>query len=125
MKEARAMSANQPVDISAVIDANKVSPFQVWILVLIGLTVVIDGFDVQAMGFVAPAIIQAWGVDKATLGPVFGAGLFGMLVGSLALSVLADRSGRRPVLIGASLFFAVIMLATAHVSTIDQLLVMR
>jgi AAHS family 4-hydroxybenzoate transporter-like MFS transporter len=42
------------------------------------------------------------GVDKASLGPVLGAGLFGMLVGSLALSVLADRIGRRPVLIGAS-----------------------
>jgi AAHS family 4-hydroxybenzoate transporter-like MFS transporter len=42
-----------------------------------------------------------------------------MLVGSLALSVLADRIGRRPVLIGASLFFAIIMLATAHVADID------
>ena len=93
------------------------------------------------MGYVAPAIIQAWGVDKASLGPVLGAGLFGMLVGSLALSVLtgkifeylaaerpilaADRIGRRPVLIGASLFFAIIMLATAHVADIDQLMVMR
>ena len=77
------------------------------------------------MGYVAPAIIQAWGVDKASLGPVLGAGLFGMLVGSLALSVLADRIGRRPVLIGASLFFAIIMLAAAHVADIDQLMVMR
>jgi len=76
------------------------------------------------MGYVAPAIIQAWGVDKASLGPVLGAGMFGMLVGSLALSVLADRIGRRPVLIGASLFFAIIMLATAHVADIDQLMVM-
>ena len=25
------------------------------------------------MGYVAPAIIQAWGVDKASLGPVLGA----------------------------------------------------
>jgi len=77
------------------------------------------------MGYVAPAIIQAWGVDKASLGPVFGAGLIGMLVGSLALSVVADRIGRRPVLIGASLFFVIIMLATAHVADIDQLMVMR
>jgi hypothetical protein len=29
------------------------------------------------------------------------------------------------VLIGASLFFAIIMLATAHVADIDQLMVMR
>jgi len=60
------MSVGKPIDISAVIDANKVSPFQVWILFLVGLTVIIDGFDVQAMGFIAPAIIQDWGVDKST-----------------------------------------------------------
>lgn len=119
------MSTQAPIDIAAVIDSNKVSPLQVRLLILVGLTVVIDGFDVQAMGYVAPAIIQAWGIDKASLGPVFGAGLFGMLVGSLTLSVLADKIGRRPVLIGASLFFAVMMFATAHVTTLDQLLVLR
>ena len=119
------MSNSKPVNIAAVIDTNKVSSFQVWLLILVGLTVVIDGFDVQAMGFVAPAIIQEWGVDKAELGPVFGAGLFGMLVGSLALSVLADKIGRRPVLIGASFFFSICMLITAHVTTINQLLAMR
>lgn len=119
------MSSNQPLDISAVIDANKISSSQVWILILVGLTVVIDGFDVQAMGFVAPAIIQAWGVDKSSLGPVFGAGLFGMLVGSLTLSVLADKIGRRPVLIGASFFFAIAMIVTAFVTTLNELMIMR
>src|SRR5258707_6033427 len=119
------MSVSKPIDLLGVIAANKVGPFQVWILFLVGLPVVIDGFDVQAMGFVAPAIIQDWGVDKSTLGPVFGAGLFGMLVGSLSLSVLADKIGRRPVLIWSSLFFAICMLITARVTTISELLVMR
>lgn len=114
-----------PVNIPALIDASKLSRFQIWILVLVGLTVVMDGFDVQAMGFVAPAIIKEWGVSKAELGPVFGAGLFGMLVGSLSLSVLADKIGRRPVLLGSSIFFALCMLATAWVSTIPQLQVVR
>ncbi len=113
------------VDIPALIDASKLSRFQVWIFVLVGLTVVMDGFDVQAMGFVAPAIIKEWGVQRSALGPVFGAGLFGMLVGSLSLSVLADRIGRRPVLLGASLFFAACMLATAWTSTITQLQAIR
>lgn len=84
-----------------------------------------DGFDVQAMGFVAPAIIQTWGVSKASLGPVFGAGLFGMLVGSLALSALADRVGRRPVMLGATLFFGCGMLATTRVTTIGALEAIR
>lgn len=111
----------ETIDIPTVIDASRVGAFQIWILVLVGLTVVIDGFDVQAMGFVAPAIIDAWGIDKASLGPVFGAGLLGMLLGSLFFSVLADKVGRRPVLIWATLAFAFCMLATPFVTTIDEL----
>ena len=93
------MSNSNAIDIPALIDANKISSSQIWILVMVGITMVMDGFDVQAMGYVAPAIIKESGVSKANLGPVFGAGLFGMLVGSLTLSVLADKIGRRPVLI--------------------------
>lgn len=119
------MSASQSIDIPWVIDHNKVSRSQLWVLIMVGITVLMDGFDVQAMGYVAPAIIKEWGVSKAELGPVFGAGLFGMLVGSLTLSVLADKIGRRPVLIWATVFFALCMLATAHVTTIAQLQAIR
>ncbi len=104
---------------------NRLSSSQLRLLVIVGLAVLMDGFDVQAIGFVAPAIIKAWGVSKASLGPVFGAGLFGMLIGSLSLSVLADRIGRRPVMLGATLFFACGMLATARVTTIGELEAIR
>lgn len=119
------MSAALTVDIPSVIDNNRLSRSQLWILIMVGITVVMDGFDVQSMGYVAPAIIADWGVSKAELGPVFGAGLFGMLVGSLTLSVLADKIGRRPVLIWATVFFALCMLVTAHVTTIPQLQIIR
>src|SRR5450830_700030 len=85
------LSPPRVVDVSALIDSVPVSAFQRWLMVLLGCVVVVDGFDVQAMGFVAPAIIKAWSINQDALGPVFGAGLFGMLFGSLALSVLADR----------------------------------
>jgi len=119
------MSAVQTIDIPSVIDSNRLSRSQLLILMMVGLTVVMDGFDVQSMGYVAPAIIADWGVSKAELGPVFGAGLFGMLVGSLTLSVLADKIGRRPVLIWATVFFSLCMLVTAHVTSIGQLQVIR
>src|ERR1700759_4480683 len=80
--------------------------FQLMLLALCGLCLVIDGFDAQAMGYVAPSVIGEWHVSKAALGPVFSASLFGMLLGALGLSVLADRIGRRPVLIGSTFFFA-------------------
>ena len=110
-----------PVDIGALIERNPISRFQFGVYLLCGLCILMDGFDVQAMGYVAPAIIQEWQVSKASLGPVFGAGLFGMLAGSLIFSVIADRLGRRPVLIGATLFFSVCMLLTPACSTLEQL----
>ncbi len=119
---------NQNVDqinVAAIIDNTPLSGFQKWLMVLIGCSVVIDGFDVQAMGFVAPAIVRDWGINKAALGPVFGAGLLGMLIGSLLLSMLADRIGRRPVLIGATVFFGVCMLLTTLTTNLSQLLTMR
>jgi MFS transporter, AAHS family, 4-hydroxybenzoate transporter len=119
------MSISTVVDIPALIDRNPVSGFQKWLLVLVGLTVVMDGFDVQAMSFVAPAIIKDMGITKDMLGPVFGAGLLGMLVGSLTLSVLADKIGRRPVLLGATVFFSVCMLYMATVTSVTELEVGR
>jgi AAHS family 4-hydroxybenzoate transporter-like MFS transporter len=113
------------IDIPALIDESPVGSFQIGVLLLLGLTVILDGFDVQAIGYIAPAVIRDWGVDRAALGPVFGAGLFGMVVGSLIFSALADRMGRRPILIGATLFFALGTLVTAKVNTLSQLELLR
>jgi AAHS family 4-hydroxybenzoate transporter-like MFS transporter len=113
------------INVADVIDRSGLRPLQVLVLLLCGLCMIMDGFDVQAMGYVAPALIKGWQIDKAALGPIFGAGLFGIMVGSLGLSIVADKIGRRPVLIGAMIFLALGMLATAYASTITHLLVLR
>jgi MFS transporter, AAHS family, 4-hydroxybenzoate transporter len=113
------------INVTDVIDRSGLRPLQVLVLLLCGLCMIMDGFDVQAMGYVAPALIKGWQIDKAAVGPIFGAGLFGIMVGSLGLSIVADKIGRRPVLIGAMIFLALGMLATAYASTITHLLVLR
>ncbi len=85
----------------------------------------LDGFDVQAIGYVAPAIKHDWHISDPVLGRVVSAALVGVLVGSLFLSMLADKIGRRPILVGSSLFFSVTTLFTARAQTVDQLLVIR
>src|SRR5271154_6737364 len=113
------------LDIGALIDSRPLSGFQVRIFVLIGCLVFMDGLDVQVIGFVAPALVRSWHLQPNVLGPIFGAGLFGMLVGSTTLGMLADRIGRRPVVIGATFFVAMCVLTTAAASSVPQLLLLR
>jgi AAHS family 4-hydroxybenzoate transporter-like MFS transporter len=113
------------IDLARCIDDRPLGRFQTGVIALCALTLIMDGFDVQAMGYVAPSIIQEWGVPNSVLGPVFSAALVGVLIGSLLFSMLADRIGRRPVLIGATFYFALMTLVTARASSVEQLLVIR
>jgi AAHS family 4-hydroxybenzoate transporter-like MFS transporter len=119
------METPASVNISEVIDNSRLGPFQAGICILCGLCLIMDGFDLQAMGYVAPAIIREWKIPNAELGPVFGAGLLGVLIGSLLFSILADKIGRRPVLLGATLFFSVMTFVTAHAGSVHQMLAIR
>lgn len=113
------------VNVGSLIDESRLGPYQWLVIVLCAMCLVIDGFDVQAMGYVAPVVIREWGIAKETLAPVFGAGLFGMLVGSLTFSALADKLGRRPVLIAATLCFSVCMIVTGFANSITELVIWR
>src|ERR1700677_1674754 len=94
------------IDLSKVLDRPKLSGFQVLVLCLCALVIVLDGFDAQAMGYVAPALIKTFNVPRSELGPVFSAGLFGLFIGSLVISPIADRMGRKVAIIGAVVLFA-------------------
>jgi AAHS family 4-hydroxybenzoate transporter-like MFS transporter len=95
------------------------------VLVLCSLCLLLDGFDVQAMGYVAPAVTQEWKISPAALGNVFGAAPLGVLIGSLLFSMIADRVGRRPVLIGLTFYFAIATLLTARAASPTELLIIR
>ena len=119
------MEVRKTVDIADILDRSNVSAFQIGIFILCGLCLIMDGFDVQALGPVAPAIIKDWHVSAGEMGLAISAALVGILVGSILFSMIADRIGRRPVLIFATLFFAVVTLMTARVHTIGELRTIR
>ena len=119
------MQPSARVNVSDVIAHSRLGSFQIGLFILCGLCLIMDGFDVQAIGFVAPKLIEEWKISGALLGSDLSAALVGVLFGSILLSMVADRVGRRPVLIGACLFFAVVTLLTARVESVPQLLVIR
>ncbi len=107
------------------INAQPLSRYQWRVVILCFLIVFLDGLDTAAMGFIAPALSQDWGIDRASLGPVMSAALIGMVFGALGSGPLADRFGRKVVLVSAVLVFGGFSLASAWSTSVDQLLVLR
>jgi AAHS family 4-hydroxybenzoate transporter-like MFS transporter len=118
------MQNSQKLDVVEVIDNSGISGFQIAIFVVCGLCRMLDGFDVQAIGYVAKTLFTEWRIPNSA-GRVVSATLVGVLLGSILLSMLADKIGRRPVLIGATLYFSVLTILTARMTTLDSLLGIR
>ncbi|MGO4325913.1 MFS transporter [Cupriavidus sp. 2TAF22] len=121
-------SARRPgasVDVQQFIDSQPFSRFQWMILVLCFLIVAADGFDTAAIGFIAPVLAKEWGIARAHLGPVLSAALFGLAAGALVAGPLADRFGRKRVLVGSVLCFGAWSAASAFAGSIEALTALR
>ncbi|MCY0857822.1 MFS transporter [Cupriavidus sp. D39] len=119
------MNTSKALDLEAIIDQGGVTGLQIAIFLLCGLIAMIDGFDTQAIAFVAPQIISEWNVEPAAFGRVFGAGLLGGLVGALVLGAAGDRFGRKTTMLCAVLVFAVASLLTPFAESIGELTALR
>ncbi len=109
----------------AALDARPVSKFQVRLVVFAVVLLVMDGYDTQAIGYVAPVLSSLWHIDRGAFGPIFGAGLIGLTLGTLVFAPISDRIGCRPVLIGCTVMYGVLTLATALANSWGMLLVLR
>lgn len=89
------------------------------------LIVMVDGYDTLMMGFVAPLLTRQWGLHPADIGRLFAIGYLGAIVGALVMGPLADRVGRRPMLIFALLLAAAATGLCAFVPTPGLLLPLR
>ncbi len=99
--------------------------FEIVVIGACAAAIFFDGFDAQAIGYVGPSLIKSFGIAPAALGPVFSGGLVGIMLGALFIAPLADRVGRRPVILGSILSFAAFTLATAWADSPTTLLWLR
>ena len=81
----------------------------------------LDGLDILAMAYTAPAIGAEWQLSPERLGILFSLGLAGMMVGSILLAPLADRFGRRPTILASLAIAAMSMLVASQSTNLLQL----
>jgi MFS transporter, AAHS family, 3-hydroxyphenylpropionic acid transporter len=85
----------------------------------------LEGLDLQSVGVAAPRMAREFGLSVTQMGLAFSAGTFGLLPGAMLGGRLADRVGRKRVLILSACIFGLLSIATALVSSFPMLVVVR
>jgi AAHS family 4-hydroxybenzoate transporter-like MFS transporter len=120
------VSTSQDVfDVPAFINSRHIGAVQYGIVILCGLMMFLDGFDTQAISYMAPLIAKEWGLSREVLGPIFSSALTGLMVGYLVLSPLSDRFGHRRLIIISTVTFALLTLITVLATSVTELIALR
>ncbi|HEU4403787.1 MAG TPA: MFS transporter [Polyangiaceae bacterium] len=111
--------------IGELIDGRGMSALQWRVAALCFAVTLLDGFDVQAMAFVAPAVAASWGVGVKALAPVLSASLVGLFVGSLVGGPAGDRYGRKRAMLASFALVGAATLGGATATSMGQLFAWR
>ncbi len=125
MTVATTTASGTSFDVTHAIDEGKFSSLQKTMYLLAALALVLDGFDGQMIGFAIPAIMQEWGVSRSVFSVAVASGLVGMAIGSVMAGVIADRVGRKPVLIGSILLFGASTFVIGYATSVDDITLIR
>jgi len=119
------MKQTVALDVRQFLDEHPISNFQILAATMCGAIAFMDGYDVQAMGFVAPALSSALNIPRPALGPLLSSGTIGMMFGAITFGTLADRFGRKPILIACTLMFGIMSLITATADSLQTIWIYR
>jgi MFS transporter, AAHS family, 4-hydroxybenzoate transporter len=120
------MNETRPVvDVVRVVDSARFIGWPLAITILTVLIMLVDGYDLQTMSFVAPAIVADWGIARADLTWVLNGSLIGMAIGSVALGRLGDRVGRKSAFIACLLALCAGSLLSAYSRSLGSLFLWR
>src|SRR5580658_10727811 len=120
-----ASAATREVNVTRLIDDGPLTRFQIGTVICCALVSALDGIDSQSIGVAAPFIADELGVKLADFGPIFSSALVGATIGAASFGPLADRFGRKTLLIIATVLIGVFTLLTATASSVPMLMVFR
>lgn len=116
---------DKPIDVRDWIDKQKISPYQYYVLFLGFMIIFIDGYDTAVMGFIIPSLKAQWQLTPAYAGMILGTAMLGVALGAITAGGLADRYGRKKVLLSSMALVSLMSLAGAFAETATYLALYR
>jgi len=98
----------EKVNVSNTVDNSRFNRFHLLIVVLCAFTIVFDGYDLTIYGAAVPGVIEELGISSTQAGVIGSSALVGMMIGAIVFGTLADRTGRKVVLIGCVAAYSVL-----------------
>ena len=95
------------IDVHALSDQAAFNSFHRLVLLWCALIIIFDGYDLAVVGIALPSIMEGMKVDATRAGVMVSAALFGMMFGNIFFGTLADRIGRRRVVVICLALFSV------------------
>jgi MFS transporter, AAHS family, 4-hydroxybenzoate transporter len=117
--------ARRTVNVDRVLDDSPFGGLSLSVTICAAAILVLDGFDIQIIGFAAPALVTELGIERAELAPALASSLVGMAVGAAAIGALGDRWGRRPTLLLSTSLFGLSTLFAVTASSVEALAAWR
>jgi MFS transporter, putative metabolite:H+ symporter len=114
-----------PENILARIERLPLSVWQIRTRIVVGTATFFDAFDALAIAYVLPAIAPMWHLTFTDVTWLISAGYVGQLIGALIGGSLAERVGRRPVVVVSVLWFGLFSLACGFAWSFQSLVVLR
>ncbi len=111
--------------ISEIIDQRPMGQYQIWTMALCGMVIVLDGFDTQSIGFLAPSMADSLHIPIKNFGPIFVSALIGLMISSMLSGPIADRWGRKGPIVTCTLIFGAFAVLTPRCVTLHELVACR
>lgn len=113
------------IEVGSVLDRQRITSFNVRLLVLAFLVMMTDGFDLGAAAFAGPGLIREWGLKGPELGVLLSSSLAAGFFGPPLLGFLADKFGRKRVIVFGAFCFGLATLAAVATTSLSELVITR
>jgi AAHS family 4-hydroxybenzoate transporter-like MFS transporter len=107
------------------LDARRIGAMHIRILALLMFVTMLDGYDLYVVGLTLPVLAKAWGFAPHAFTSVFVAQQAGLLIGMLSFAPIADKFGRKTMLLTCLAGFGVCTFLVLFMKNPSELTVLR